>query len=150
GLKQLAKEVTHQAIAMLADEHRFHPVRQYFEGLLWDRAERISRLFPDYFGAVDTPYTTTIGTMFLISMVARIGAPGCKVDHMPVLEGSQGALKSTACGILGGQWFSDNLPDIGQGKDVSVHLRGKWLIEVAELHALGRAETTLLKGFISR
>jgi predicted P-loop ATPase len=150
GLKRLPKDVMHQAIEVRARECSFHPVRKWLGSLKWDGIPRLKNFFPQYFGSEATEYTHGIGKMFMVSVVARVLKPGCKADYMVVLEGPQGSLKSTACKILGGDWFSDSLPELAAGKDVSMHLRGKWLIEVAEMHAVGRAETTHLKAFISR
>jgi predicted P-loop ATPase len=149
GLFSLSTATVQEAVQDFAAQHTVHPVRNYLDGQSWDGQPRTCVFLPRYFGVESSPYAAAIGQMFLISMVARIFKPGCQADYMLVLEGPQGIGKSTACKILGGRWFSDQLPDL-HNKDVSVHLRDRWLIEIAEMHAITRAETTLLKSFITR
>jgi predicted P-loop ATPase len=151
GLEKIGKDVVHQAVDLHARERSFHPVRDYLNALHWDKAPRVDKWLTTYLGAEDNKYHCGIGRMFLVMMVARIFQPGCKADYMPVFEGPQGAKKSTACAVLAGPWFSDSLPDIrSAGKDVAQHLNGKWLIEVAEMSALDKADAAALKAFITR
>jgi predicted P-loop ATPase len=134
-----------------AREFRHHRVREWLKSLKWDGEERLSTWLQAYLGAGGSElYLRAISRMFLISMVARIFRPGCKCDYMLVLEGAQGVEKSKACEVLAGEeWFTDDLSDISH-KDSKLHLRGKWLVEIAELAAFTKAETEALKAFITR
>jgi predicted P-loop ATPase len=150
GMPKVSRETVHQAIHLRAQERAFHPVRDYLDAIAWDGVARLDDWLARYLRAEASPYVSAIGRMFLIAAVARIFQPGAKCDYVLVLEGSQGAGKSRACECLGAPWFSDSLPDVTYDKDAAQHLRGKWIVEISELSALGRAESEALKSFISR
>lgn len=154
GMRTLGIRTVLQAIGTAASGHPFHPIRDYLNGLTWDGQRRLDKWMTDYLGAHDSPYTQKISRCFLIAMVARVMEPGCKSDHMIVLEGPQGARKSTACKVLAGgdQWFSDTMPSLKENTDhvrISMHVRDKWLIEMPELAGVRRADVEELKAFLS-
>jgi predicted P-loop ATPase len=152
GLHTMGPVPVRAAMEIVAEEHPFHPVRDWLDALEWDGTLRVADWLITYLGAPAIEYSRSIGTMFLIAMVARIYRPGCKCDYMLVLEGEQGNLKSQICRSLAGDaYFSDHLPDLsGDPVRLSQHLRGRWLIEIAELSAFTRADASLLKSFVTR
>ena len=150
GLPRIGKDTIFQAIDARARQCSVHPVRDYLDGLKWDGSKRVDSWLSDYLGVEAGDYARAIGRMFLVMMVARVYRPGCKADYALILEGRQGTGKSTACRVLGGDFFSDSLPDLRQAKEAATHLRGRWLIEISELSALRGAASEMLKSFMSR
>ena len=148
-------DVVRRVVDVIARRSAYHPVRDYLEDLPpWDGQRRIGSWLLDYCGVESSDenpnhYTMAVGEKFLISAVARVMEPGCKADHLLVLEGSQGIGKSTAVRILAGEFFSDQMAEPGS-KDASMQSRGVWIIELAELGALTRGEIERQKAFISQ
>ena len=145
---RVSSGTTLEAIRTIGDHHRFHPVREYLLGLHWDRVPRIDRWLIDHLGAEDNDLNKVFGAKWLIGCVARVMQPGCKLDTALVLESRQGLMKSTALSTLGSPWFTDHMPELGS-KDAMEQLQGVWIIELAELSSLGRAEAGRIKAFLS-
>lgn len=138
-----------QAIITVASERRYHPVREYLEGLAWDGVERIDKVCADILRSEPTPINCTLLRAWFISAVARVMEPGCKVDTSLVLVGNQGARKSTFYRVLAGEWFSDTAVDI-ESKDAMMQINGAWVYELGEIeHVTGRAHAGRIKAFVS-
>lgn len=138
-----------QAVEAVARDRLWHPVREYLDALQWDGVARIDAWLSTYLGAADSAYTRAVGPRWLISAVARICRPGAKVDCALILEGPQGIKKSSALQIMGHPWFTDRLSELGS-KDAAMETRSVWIIEIAELDTMTRAEVGTIKAFISR
>lgn len=146
---QVSKEIAGQAVHTIAKEHPFHPIRDYLNSLVWDGVKRIDDWLTLYLGADPSDYVRAVGAKFLIGAVARLYQPGVKHDTCPILEGAQGALKSTALRTLAGNdFFSDDIAELGS-KDSVMQTRGVWIIELSELDSMNRPEVSRVKSFMS-
>ena len=131
----------------------FHPVRDYLDALQWDGVPRIDKWLVTYAGAEDSKYTRAVGALMLIAGVRRVRQPGCKFDEMLMLEQpKQGTDKSSALAVLAvnEDWFTDDLPLNVEAKRVIEALRGRWIVEAAELSGMRKADVEHLKATLSR
>lgn len=136
-------------VTVIADKNKYHPIRDYLDGLKWDGIERLDTLFCDYFGAVDNEYVRTVTRKSFVAAVARVFNPGIKFDYMLILSGEQGIGKSHIFQALGKGWYSDSLTTV-IGKEAYEQLQGIWLIEMAELAPLKTGDSDSIKLFISK
>jgi predicted P-loop ATPase len=144
-----------RAVQAAARHQSFHPVRDYLGQLVWDGKPRLDRWLETYFHAEDhakdSAYLRAVGPRWLISAVARIRNPGCKVDHILVLEGDQGLQKTEALRALAvnKEWFAERLSHLNS-KDAAQEMAGVWIIEVSEMDRITRASAATAKSFLSR
>lgn len=137
------------ALALEFEKKKFHPIREYICAQKWDGIPRVNTLLIDYFGAEDNAYTRAAIRKTLCAAVARVFEPGIKFDTALILVGEQGTYKSTFVKKLGMEWFSDTFTTV-QGKESFEQIQGAWLIEMAELSGLKRAEVESIKHYISK
>jgi predicted P-loop ATPase len=149
-------DIVRRVVDGIGRRNPYHPVRDYLQSLApWDGTPRIGTWLIDYCGVESSDenpnhYAMAVGEKFLISAVARVMEPGCKADHLLILEGAQDIGKSTLVRVLAGdEWFTDQLSDMGS-KDAAMQLRGVWILELSELDALNRAEMARAKAFLTQ
>ncbi|CAN7398131.1 VapE domain-containing protein [Paraburkholderia terricola] len=142
-------DIVMNAVLLVADTTHFHDVREYLEGLEWDGVPRVRSTPSTYLRVTDSEYVQLAFMKWMIAAVARVMEPGCKVDNVLILEGKQGARKSTALKVLAGaKWFTDSPIQIGN-KDTYAVMAGKWMVELAELDSLNKADSSAVKSFFA-
>lgn len=128
----------------------YNPVREYLEGLEWDGVERISNTLLKRCGAIgNDSYLKSISRKFFISAAARALEPGCKVDTVLVLQGQQGAKKTSFVECLARGWYTTSSGKV-EDKDMRIQTTESWLVELSELAAMRKSSIESLRGFITQ
>jgi predicted P-loop ATPase len=143
------------AIRCVAARNQYDPVKDELDlfacsagdALSDDEWQQIAALC---FG-VDGEYEGKVLQRFLISAVARVYQPGCKVDQALILFGRQGLGKSTFFRLIGGDYFSDSLGDLTREKDDLQKLHRSWIAEWGEVDQVfaGAQKAEQVKRFVS-
>ncbi|HXC41533.1 MAG TPA: VapE domain-containing protein, partial [Burkholderiales bacterium] len=161
GILKIRTSTVAQAVQTVAKLNGRNPLVERLRSLKWDGAPRLDTWLRTYLGALPGPNATVadmerldgylglVGRKWLLGAVARAFVPGIKFDYVLVLEGQQGLGKSSAFAIIGGQWAMDT-PFSLSDKEGMENIRGKWIVELAELDAFNKAESTTAKSFFSR
>jgi|SRR5215469_1982690 len=146
----VATSMAQEIVNVVAKKNAFHPVKEWLEALRWDGTRRLDDWLTRLAGADDTKVNRAIAAKFLLAAVARVYEPGCKVDTVPILEGDQGIGKSTLIRALCPypEWFLETAIELGN-LDSFQALRGKWIVELAELDSLNRSELSRVKAYIT-
>lgn len=152
GLMLKSSAGVDEAAITVAKDFRFHSVQDWLRHLPpWDRTPRLWTLLPQGFGTESSPYTEYIGTGWLVAAVARVMDPGCKVDEMLVLEGAQGAGKSTAVReLFGGEAWYTEIGERPDDKDFLIAIQGNWCVEIGEMQSFNKAEINQVKLIVTR
>lgn len=142
-------KVIDEGVHAASQEILLHPVKDYLRSLRWDGQPRLETWLIEYAGATDNRFVREASKKFLLQAVSRVYHPGCKADHVVVLEGPQGCGKSSLVEILGGIWYADILVD-PHSRDTVDAMRGKWFLEFSEMVAPTKQDANAMKAFITR
>ncbi len=136
----------------LARQNAYHPVVDYLDSCpAWDGVPRAEEWLIKFGGAEDTLYVRAVSRLVLVAAVRRVRKPGCKFDEMLILEGEQGAFKSSALQTLcpKREWFTDNFRLSDDTKKMLEQTDGKWIVEAGELKGMSAKDRNELKAYLS-
>lgn len=149
--KEPSKEKIADALSLIGERREYHPVQDYLSGLRWDGVERLNGWLRDYAGAANTALHRAFGRKTLRAAVRRAKRPGCKYDHILILQGRQDLGKSSLIRDLcpDPSWFTDQAKVGADAKETIERTEGAWLVELAELDGLRKREANAVKSFVT-
>lgn len=152
-MRTVGKDMVYDAIVKVAKENRIDSARDFIRSIPWDRTPRINTWLEKTYGVPDDEYHRAVASNWLKGLVKRIIEPGSKFDYVLVLEGPQGARKSTSLNILGrisprDNWHVESTMSTDT-KDFFMQFEGKAIIEFSEGETLSRTEVKKMKSIIT-
>jgi Virulence-associated protein E len=152
GFAPITPSMMRDVLDMLARRNSYDSAQIWLKGLKWDGVQRIDRFLHTHCGAADDEYTRAVSRYIWTGLPARVFEPGCQLDMVVAFQSTQGTRKSSGLQSLAPapEYFTDNVSLAKDDPDFKRMIRGKLVVEIAELAGLGKAEVEFIKRMITR
>lgn len=144
-----SKPIVGEACFITSKRNQYHPVKQFIESQKWDGIPRLDNWLIRASGCPENPYTKDVSRCMIVAAVNRVYNPGCKFDHMVILEGPQGIGKSTMVEEVCPGFYLDTNFDT-KDKDLVDAMNRSLIIEISELSGMNKKDVDWLKSFITK
>ncbi|SKB14000.1 hypothetical protein PL11201_560021 [Planktothrix sp. PCC 11201] len=145
------KEDLKSIVIQIAEDNSYNPIKEYFNQCNESHSDTsiLDGIAKRFFGTNNPLYQVFV-RKWLISTVARVMNPGCKVDTALILQGEQGTGKSTFFRVLAGdEWFCDDMGSVSD-KDQVLKMHQSLITEWAELENIfSKSDISKVKGYLS-
>lgn len=145
---KVGKDMIYDAIIKVSKEQAIDSAKDYLTSLTWDKQPRLDEWLSKTYGVPNDQYHKAVASNWMKGLVKRIMEPGCKFDYVLVLEGEQGAKKSTSLAVLGRDWHVESAMST-ESKDFFMQFQGKAIVEFSEGETLSRTEVKRMKAIIT-
>lgn len=150
GMDKFRKSTVKNGIEILLMDREVDPYREFIENTSWDGVPRVEQFFTTYLGCEDSEYHRYAAKSFWCSMIARGLKPGSQVDHLLILEGSEGIRKTTLVKIIGGEYtFTPVRDDLFDNENELRKMHQSTIVELPELKGLRGKNADTIKGHIT-
>lgn len=151
GFKPVAAEVMRTAVLMVAAEHAYDSATAFVSDLAHDGVPRIDTAMSRYYGCEDTPYTRAVGAYLFTALAGRALEHPLQCDMAVILVGLQGARKTSAISALAPTPRAFGTVNLSKSdEDIARRLRGKLIVEWAEMRGLVGRDLDGIKDWITR
>lgn len=147
----VSKDMVRDSVHYLAEANTMDSAQLWLSSLTWDGTKRIERFLPAYMGTIDAKYERAVGFYLWTALAGRVMEPGCQVDMVPILVGTQGLGKSQGVKALApSEEFYTEIRLDETDDDIARKMRGTLVGELAELRGLRTADSDRIKAFVTR
>lgn len=151
GFKPISLEVIRAAVEDVALDNRYDFAIAWADSLQWDGIERIENVMHTHYGCESTEYTRAVGRYLFTGLAGRALVPGIQADMAVIMIGVQGARKTSAISVLApNPQFFGEIDLHKKDDDLARRLRGKLVVEWAELRGLSGRDQEGIKAWVTR